>query len=108
MSRIFLRYFLIDITKLKLLPIMKRFIVTLSSVCLCAVSAIAQDRITLKNGDNLVGDIKSMKHTVLTVETDYSEDDFTIDWKEVQDLTSSIHTLLVWRMVVRLMAPLPW
>lgn len=40
----------------------------------------------MKNDQVLIGEIKLMENGVLTVETEYSEDDFTIDWEEVKSL----------------------
>ncbi|MBU2912518.1 DUF481 domain-containing protein [Reichenbachiella agariperforans] len=68
---------------------MKKLLVPFAILCLYVSTASAQDRVTLTNGDAIVGDVKSMKHAVLTIETDYSDADFTIDWKDVQDLTTS-------------------
>ena len=45
-----------------------------------------QDTIFMKNDQVLIGEIKLMENGVLTVETEYSEDDFTIDWEEVKSL----------------------
>lgn len=42
-----------------------------------------KDTLILKNKDKLIGDIKDMNKGVLTVETDYSDSDFKIKWKEV-------------------------
>ncbi|NIK92443.1 DUF481 domain-containing protein [Mangrovimonas sp. CR14] len=57
---------------------------------LCNLQLMGQnDTIVLKNKDKLVGEIKQMEKGVLTVETDYSEDDFTITWVEVGEILSS-------------------
>lgn len=59
-------------------------------VMLSSASALfAQDVITLSNGDEINGDIKKLDNGVLEVETDYSEDNFTMDWESVTDLSSS-------------------
>ncbi|SHK93701.1 Putative salt-induced outer membrane protein YdiY [Reichenbachiella agariperforans] len=68
---------------------MKKLLVLFAILCLFVSTGSAQDRVTLTNGDAIVGDVKSMKHAVLVIETDYSDSDFTIDWKDVQDLTTS-------------------
>lgn len=48
----------------------------------------AQDVIILKNGDELHGEIKSLNKSVLTIETDYSDKDFAIEWKDVVQINS--------------------
>ncbi len=61
-------------------------------VCLMA----QQDKIILSNDDSIVGEIKNMKQGVLTIETDYSDDDLTIEWggiKEIQSETFFLITL---------------
>lgn len=49
---------------------------------------MAQDVVTLSNGDKINGDIKKLDNGVLEMETDYSEDNFTMDWESVTDLSS--------------------
>ncbi|MCV9385811.1 DUF481 domain-containing protein [Reichenbachiella ulvae] len=49
----------------------------------------AQDTVVLSNGDDIVGEIKGMDKSVLTIETDYSSSDFEIEWENVVDLTSA-------------------
>ena len=44
------------------------------------------DAVTMKNGDILIGEVKSLKKGVLVLETDYSDSDFNIDYDEVQGL----------------------
>lgn len=41
------------------------------------------DTLRLNNGDYIVGDVKTLKNGVLTVETDYSDSDFKIEWEKV-------------------------
>lgn len=48
----------------------------------------AQDIVKLKNGDELHGEIKSLDKSILIIETDYSDKDFTIEWKEVAEVNS--------------------
>lgn len=60
----------------------------LAIILLSSFSLFAQESVTLTNGDKIVGDLKKLEKSVLTVETDYSSDDFTIDWEEVQAFTS--------------------
>ncbi|QDO92682.1 DUF481 domain-containing protein [Formosa sediminum] len=55
------------------------FLVVFSSTQLTAQN----DTLILKNKDKLIGDIKEMNKGVLTMETDYSDSDFQIKWKDV-------------------------
>lgn len=48
----------------------------------------AQDKIILNNGDAMNGDIKHLDNGVIEVETDYSEDNFTMDWESISELSS--------------------
>jgi len=44
------------------------------------------DTIKVKNGNVIYGEIKQIRSRVLTIETDYSDDDFTIDFDEVTEI----------------------
>jgi len=46
------------------------------------------DTIVLKNKDKIVGEIKSMDRGVVTIETDYSDSDFTITWIDIVSIKS--------------------
>jgi sRNA-binding regulator protein Hfq len=48
----------------------------------------AQDTIYCANGDVLVGELKSLDKGVITIETDYSNSDFKIDWDQVSKIHS--------------------
>lgn len=52
------------------------------------------DTIVLKNGDRLIGEIKAMKQAVLTIETDYSDSDFKVEWGNITQLQSKRHFLV--------------
>ena len=49
----------------------------------------ATDVVTLTNGDKLVGEIKGVDKDVLTIETDYSDSDFKIEWEKVASIEST-------------------
>jgi hypothetical protein len=51
--------------------------------------ASAQDTLYLKNNDVIVGEVKDLAKGVLTFETDYSDNDFTIKWLEVAKIKST-------------------
>ena len=46
------------------------------------------DSLVFKNGNIIVGEIKSMDKGVLTIETDYSKNDFTIEWIDLKGIYS--------------------
>jgi putative salt-induced outer membrane protein YdiY len=52
------------------------------------------DTITFKNGDIIVGEIKSMDKGVIQIETDYSDSDFKIEWLKVQKVRSDVIFLI--------------
>jgi hypothetical protein len=47
------------------------------------------DSLILKNGNVIIGEIKNMDRGVLTIETDYSDSDFKIEWDGINE----IHTV---------------
>lgn len=47
------------------------------------------DILYTKNGDVLVGEIKSMRKSVLTFDTNYADSEFKIDWSEVKGLIAN-------------------
>lgn len=59
-----------------------------------AISMAQNDTIVSKNGDMLVGEIKSMKNGILVFETDYSDKDFNIEWDKV-DRVFTYRTFLI-------------
>ena len=61
---------------------MKRFLLVF--MCILPLGLTAQkDTLWLKNTNVLYGEIKRLSSGVLTMETPYSDDDFTIDYDEV-------------------------
>ncbi|MEX0635702.1 MAG: hypothetical protein WD135_02965, partial [Ferruginibacter sp.] len=58
-------------------------------------AAFAQrDSLVLKNGNIIVGEIKSMNRGVIIVETDYSKDDFNIEWSGLKEIYSKSRFLI--------------
>jgi hypothetical protein len=47
------------------------------------------DSLVLKNGNVIVGEIKSLDKGVVTIETDYSKSDFTIEWSGIKKFIQS-------------------
>ncbi|MBC2838831.1 DUF481 domain-containing protein [Robiginitalea sp. SC105] len=63
---------------------------------LATVSTRAQnDTLRLKNGNVLHGEIKGLVTGVLTMETPYSDDDFTIDYEEVSGLSLERQSIVI-------------
>ncbi len=62
------------------------FFVTGLLLCSCAQALAQQDTLVLKNGDVLVGEIKTLNVGVLTMETDYSDEDFKIEFNKVSEM----------------------
>ncbi len=60
------------------------------TVCLfISIVSLAQtDSLVLKNGNVIVGEIKSLDKGVLTIETPYSKNDFTIEWSGIKEIYS--------------------
>ncbi len=68
--------------------------IILFGLLLTSGAAYAQnDSIVFKNGNFIVGEIKGMNRGVLTVETDYSDDDFTIEWEGIKAIYSDMYYL---------------
>ena len=71
---------------------MRKFLFLFISVALTAFSfeASAQkDSLILSNKDVIVGDIKSMDRGVVTIETDYSKDDFRVEYSGISRIKTS-------------------
>ena len=63
---------------------MKRILLLLFIITGFTVNA--QDVIKLKNGNELNGEVKSMDRGILTIETDYSDSDFKVEWDQISYL----------------------
>jgi len=49
-------------------------------------SVFSQDSLVFKNNNYMTGEIKAMNKGVLSIETDYSKSDFTIEWVDVKEI----------------------
>ena len=56
--------------------------------------AIGQDSLIFKNGNMIKGEVKGMDRGVLTIETDYSKNDFTIEWVEIKEVYTKTQFLI--------------
>jgi len=64
-----------------------RWLAALSIILLGGSPALAQtDSLVFKNGDVMVGEIKSLDRGVAIVSTDYSDSDFKISWSEIHQV----------------------
>ena len=52
------------------------------------------DSLIFNNGDYMIGEAKSMDRGVLTFETDYSDDDFTIEWDKIKEIYTHTYFLI--------------
>jgi hypothetical protein len=56
-------------------------------VCIGSLNLLAQtDSILFNNGNYLTGAVESMDKGILTFSTDYSDDDFTIEWEKIKEI----------------------
>ncbi len=70
--------------------ILPAFIVVLTSI-----SSFSQiDSLVFKNGNYIVGEIKSMDRGVIVVKTDYSSGDFKIEWDEIRRIYTDTYFLI--------------
>lgn len=53
-----------------------------------------KDSLIFKNGNYIVGEVKSLDKNILKVETDYSDDDFTIEWDGVKEIYTETYFLI--------------
>ena len=72
----------------------KRNLLISFCLLLVIVTQAQKDSLVLKNGDIIVGEIKSMDKGVLTIETDYSKKDFTVEWDGIKEIFSKSHFLV--------------
>lgn len=61
-----------------------------------------KDSLILKNNDVIVGEIKSLDKGVLTIETDYSDKDFLVEWSGVKEIFCKSRFLITLRNGQRL------
>jgi len=69
----------------------------LMAIACCSISLVVfgqHDSLVLKNGDVIVGEIKTLDKGVLTIETDYSKNDFTIEWSGIKEIYSKTRFLI--------------
>lgn len=74
---------------------MRRSILFLFTFLFLAALVYSQsDSLIFKNGNTIVGEVKTMDRNILTIETDYSDDDFTIEWDGVREIYTETYFLI--------------
>ncbi|NMM47585.1 DUF481 domain-containing protein [Marinigracilibium pacificum] len=74
---------------------MRKLIILTCLSMLCIFQGFTQDSLLFNNGNIIVGEIQSMNKGVLTIETDYSDNDFTIMWEDIKEIyTESLLTMV--------------
>lgn len=67
---------------------MKTTTIILFIIFLSTTLVSASDTLRVSTGEILAGEIKKMDRSVITIETDYSDSDFMIDWAKVTEISS--------------------
>ena len=62
-------------------------------ICFSAVFA-QNDSIIFKNGNFIVGEVKNLDRNVLKIETDYSDEDFAIEWNGIKEIYTKTYFLV--------------
>ncbi|MCD4731861.1 MAG: hypothetical protein K8R74_14740, partial [Bacteroidales bacterium] len=74
---------------------MKKLFFILVVLTLFAPPISAQtDSLVFYNGNYLVGEVKTMNRGVITVETDYSDADFKIEWGKIKEIYTVTYFLI--------------
>ncbi len=71
-----------------------RGLLLLFLVCVTGMATAQQDTVIMTDGTLLSGEIKKMEQGVLTMETDYSDEDFKIEWKKIKKIKSYTYFLI--------------
>src|SRR5512133_2703131 len=75
---------------------MKRIFLILSILfwSVTCVHAQQPDSIVFKNGNIIVGEVKAMDRNILKIETDYSDEDFAIEWNGIKEIYTKTYFLI--------------
>ncbi len=74
----------------------KKTLLIVLSLFYTAMIFAQNDSLILNNGDKIIGEIKAMNRGVVSIETDYSDSDFKVEWdgiKELYTISSFLITL---------------
>lgn len=70
------------------------YLVVFAAMSISLNNAFGQDSLIFKNGNTIKGEIKGMDRGVLTIETDYSKNDFTIEWVDIKEIYTKTQFLM--------------
>lgn len=73
---------------------MKKHLFLIFIGALLTMNLTAQDSLIMTNNNYIVGEVKSMDRNVLIIETDYSDDDFTIEWDGIREIYTETYFLI--------------
>ncbi|MGB6035774.1 MAG: hypothetical protein WBG42_05870, partial [Cryomorphaceae bacterium] len=65
-----------------------KYLLLLTAVCSAFFVYGQKDSLIFDGGQVIVGEVKEMNRNVLTIETDYSDSDFKIEWEKVTEFYS--------------------
>jgi len=65
---------------------MKKYLLIVIAVFFSSLVFSQSDSLVLKNGDVIIGELKHMDRGVVTIETDYSDSDFKIEWDGITEM----------------------
>jgi len=75
--------------------VMKKELFFLTVIFMFTGRLFAQpDSLIFNNGNYVVGEIKSLERNILEIETDYSDDDFTIEWDGIREIYTKTFFLI--------------
>lgn len=73
---------------------LKKYFLSFLVFTISTYPAFGQDSLIFENDNVVIGEIKSMDRGVLTIETDYSDSDFTVKWNGVKEIFTKTHFLV--------------
>tara|TARA_R110002050_G_scaffold204327_1_gene339586 strand:- start:73040 stop:74047 length:1008 start_codon:yes stop_codon:yes gene_type:complete len=73
---------------------MKKQLILIFTFSLLNYVGFTQDTISFINGDQIIGELKSLDRGVISFKTDYSDSDFKIEWKGVKTLSTATEFLI--------------
>lgn len=74
---------------------MKKLFLSFTFLILITFTLSAQvDSLVFFNGNYVVGEVKTMNRGVITIETDYSDSDFNIDWEKITEIYTETYFLI--------------
>jgi hypothetical protein len=74
---------------------MSKFIIICAMAIMTVVNIYAQsDSVIFYNGNYVIGEAKTMTRGVLTMETDYSDSDFKIEWEKIKEIYTVTYFLI--------------